>query len=242
MSEAKPAGRKETTKMVRRVPSTPWVMNSQWGAILAGTLAGFAAIVLMSTLGAALGSTAGAIMLDEPRTEDTTEKATAAFSVGFVFWVILTALVGGLVGGYVVARASNYDRPYRPMMLGAISWAGGIVLALALLAPGTGGLLGGLGGSAAGTAGLRYDGTYGRFERVPSGVESRPMTPAEREEMRQTAGVATRSAATGAWILLTALLVGLASTMLAANRYQLVETVESPETVPGETAPAPSGI
>src|SRR6185503_20771646 len=131
-----------------------WSSRTQWGAILAGAFAGFAVTVLMTTLGAALGITAGAVGVNTADTvnTDTAEKAATAVSIGAAIWILLTALATGLVGGWVLNSCSRKDRPYSSFIFGGITWAVGMCLALALAAPGIGGAFAGLGGGAGSAA------------------------------------------------------------------------------------------
>src|SRR5688572_11378102 len=127
------------------IPEAVWNSRTQWGAILAGAFAGFAVVVLMTTLGAALGITAGAVGVSETETvnTETAEKASTAFGIGAAIWILLTALATGLVGGWVLNACSRRDRPYSSFVFGGITWAVGVCLALAVAAPGVGGIFSG---------------------------------------------------------------------------------------------------
>src|SRR6185436_15839099 len=145
-----------TTPGYVAVPEAVWNSRTQWGAILAGALAGFAVFILMSTLGGALGITVGAVSVaaTDSVTPDKAEKAGTAFSIGAAIWILLTALATGLVGGWVLNSCSRKDRPYSSFIFGGITWAVGMCLAIALAAPGIGGGFAGLGGGAGGAASI----------------------------------------------------------------------------------------
>src|SRR5687767_287593 len=190
----------------------------QWGAILAGSLAGFAATIIMTTLGAAIGATTGAAQAEELAGGYTDpEKAATVAGVGMAVWTLLTAVVVGFVGGAVLNRMARYDRPYMPTAFGALTWAGGIVIALLVGASqGTGMMAGAATGAAAGAGYERQTAPGDRSIPRAEGRERDPReasAPAMEEGRRQEA---VKKAATGtaaaAWVLLGAQLVSLAAT------------------------------
>ena len=204
------------------VPEAVWNSRTQWGAILAGAFAGFAVMLIMATLGAALGVTAGAVGVASTSTVsgDTAEKAAGAFSIGAAIWILLTSLATGLVGGWVLNSTARRDRPYSSFIFGGVTWACGVCLALAVAAPGFGGMISGLGsgaGTAAGAAVNRPD----MFQRnVTPGDESkqaRPMTDEDKAAAHDAAEKAAAGAAAVAWIALGAQLISIAATMFAAG-------------------------
>ncbi len=210
----------------------------QWGAVIAGVLGGFAATMLMATLGTALGLTAGAAIADEPGGIAGNDAATfggAAFA-----WLLVSAIVVGVVGGTVLARSSRPDRSYHAGMLGLLAWTGGMVLAALIAAPGAAGALAGLGnaGGVAAVASNRGDLAPGAADRLaldrPTGGV-RPMdasasrstlTPEEQQQLRVAAEDAARAVSIAAWAALLAQVVSLAATIAAAKwqRRRLVDT------------------
>src|SRR5687768_1839455 len=129
----------------------------QWGAVIAGVLGGFAATILMTTLGAALGLTAGAAAADEA--VGLTDNDAATIGGAAIAWLIVSAIVVGAVGGTVLARSSRPDRSYHAGTLGLMAWTGGMVLAALIAAPGAAGALAGLGNAGgAAVASARPDG------------------------------------------------------------------------------------
>jgi len=205
------------------VPEAVWNSRTQWGAILAGAFAGFAVMLIMATLGAALGITAGAVGVASSQTvsTETAEKAAGAFTIGTAIWILLTALATGLVGGWVLNSTARRDRPYSSFIFGGVTWACGVTLMLAVAAPGFGGLISGMGGSAgaaAATAANRPD-MFTQRSMTP-GEESRqarPMTDEDKAAARDAAEKAAATAAAAAWIGLGAQLISIAATMFAAG-------------------------
>lgn len=214
------------------VPETVWNSRTQWGAILAGALAGFAVVILMSTLGAALGITVGAVGVNTAETvnSDSAGKASAAFSIGAAIWILLTALATGLVGGWVLNSCSRKDRAYSSFIFGGITWAVGMCLALALAAPGIGGIFSGLGsgaGGAASVAASRPDmmrlspqtrqNEPGAMTRENQG---QPLTDEQKVMAKDAADKAAAFAAAAAWVTLGAQLISIAATMFAAGWHR----------------------
>jgi hypothetical protein len=211
-----------------------WWSRIQWGPVVAGALAGFAAWLIMTTLGAAIGMTAGASM-EIPATETEAEEAALGFGVGAIIWTLLTAIVTGLVAGAVISRTARADRSYMPALFGGLSWTMGVIVVLCLTAIGAAGAMGGVGaGAAAGVTGAR-PGLFGMDRDGRAGVEgrpayrepgvsapreregARPLSPEERTQAREAAEKAATAASTAAWVLLGSQLVSLAATMLAAG-------------------------
>ena len=58
------------------------LIRGHWTAILAGMIAGFGVAVLMSTLGAALGISAGAALVDEPDAAAAARDVAPALGIG----------------------------------------------------------------------------------------------------------------------------------------------------------------
>ena len=213
-----------------------WAGQVQWGAIAAGALAGFGTTIIMATLGAAIGITAGASMVDEPMTSADAERTALGFGIGSVIWMALTALVVGFVGGAVLNRTARYDRPYMPVAFGLLTWAGGIFIALLVASSGMTGALGALSGAASGIAAGQSDEAIrslagGQAVERREGAQpdrgapaARAMTPEQQEKARRAAETASKTAAAAAWLALGSQLVALAATMMAA-RWQKAREV-----------------
>jgi hypothetical protein len=219
-----------------------WSSRTQWGAIIAGAFAGIGVVMVMATLGAALGITAGAVGVSTTQTvnPNTAEKAATAFTIGAAIWVLLTALATGLVGGWVLNSTARRDRPYSSLIFGGVAWAVGTCVMLAVAAPAIGGAVSGLGsgaGVAAGTAmSAQPDGfpqmtprtTKAAPEATPSArgeaTPDRPrlaMTDEEKVLAKDAAEKAAAAATGAAWVLLGSQLISLAATIFAAgwNRH-----------------------
>jgi hypothetical protein len=216
----------------------------QWGAVIAGILAGFAAAVLMTTLGTAIGITTGqALAPDAASGASADPDALAGLGIGAAVWLVLTAIVVGLVGGSVLAHTSRPDRPYHPTTLGFVTWAGGIALAVLLAASGAMGLLGSLGGAATATAARQpFAGAAEEFPAAPAVDPAlRPeagtaTTEAQREELALVAERAAKTAAMAAWLALIGQVVALLCTIGAAKwqRRRVLEQL-------GVAAPSTAG-
>jgi hypothetical protein len=202
--------------------------HAQWGAIAAGSLAGFGATIIMATLGLAIGATTGAAAADETGSMPNMGDVTTKVGVAVAIWTLLSALVVGFVGGAVLNRMARYDRPYMPTAFGALTWAGGIVIALLVGASqGTGMMAGAASGAAAGAGYERKVAPADRDRSIPraEGRERDPreasgQEPAPRPDdgtRREAAKKAATGTAAAAWTLLGAQLVALAATVLAAR-------------------------
>ncbi len=199
-----------------------WSSRTQWGAIAAGAIAGFAVVVLMATLGAALGITMGAVGVNTTDTvsSDTAEKASAAFGIGAAIWILLTALATGLVGGWVLNSCARRDRPYSSFIFGGVTWGLGVCLALLVASPGTGGLFSGLaagGGTAAATAASQSPGMSRMRSDQAQPRSSQPLSDEEKVMAKDAADKASAAAAATAWVALGAQLISIAATMFAAG-------------------------
>jgi hypothetical protein len=210
------------------VPEAVWSSRTQWGAILAGAFAGFAVVILMSTLGAALGITAGAVGINTTDTvnTDTAEKASSTLGIGAAIWILLTALATGLIGGWVLNACSRHDRPYSSFVFGGITWAVGMCLALAVAAPGVGGRFSGLGAGAGGAAAVtanRLD-MPGISPQTQRNDQAKPLTDEEKVLAKDAADKAAAVAAAAAWVTLGAQLISIAATMFAAGWHRRTGT------------------
>jgi hypothetical protein len=201
-----------------------WSSRTQWGAIAAGAFAGFAVTLLMTTLGAALGITAGAVGIGtaENVNQETAEKAVAAVGIGTAVWILLTALATGLVGGWVLNSCARRDRPYSSFIFGGITWSLGICLALLVASPGIGGFLSGLGGG--GGAAMLGAGANPSVRMTPPartsegpGMQARTPSDEEKATAKDAAEKAAAAAAATAWVALGAQLISIAATMFAAG-------------------------
>src|SRR5918999_1037598 len=167
-----------------------WERGMQWKPVVAGALAGFAAMVVLTTLGAALGITAG----------DAADGGNArAVGTAAGIWWLLTALAAGVFGGWVIAHTARRDLDYDPVIYGVLAWSLGTIILLFLLAIGVGSVLGGLGGGLGAAAAERG---------VPSA------SPADTARVVQTAANVGKGAA---WGLLISQILGIAASIFGAN-------------------------
>lgn len=190
----------------------------QWGGVIAGILGGFAATVVLATLGSALGLTAGiTAAANDANVTDTATGITA----GAMVWLVITAILVGLTGGSILARSSRPDRSYSPGTLGLVTWAGGIVLAAVLAAPTAMGVMSGLGGvstlpsvrSQFGAAMESRDGVTRPGTPAEASLRTTALTPAERIAAENAA----RAVTVAAWAALVAQLLSLGATVMAAK-------------------------
>lgn len=234
---------------------TVWSSRTQWGAIFAGAFGGIVCVMVMATLGAALGITVGAISVSSTQTvnPDTAEKGATAFTIGTAIWVLLTALVTGLVGGWVLNSTSRRDRPYSSLIFGGITWAVGNCIMLAVASPALGGTMAGIGsGAAAAVSGKQPDSVTrmvprttkesqnapaARSESTP-GKAQQPMTDEEKVLAKDAAEKAAAAASGAAWVLLGSQLISLAATIFAAgwNRHTGARVVTEFRPRPAPTA------
>ncbi len=162
----------------------------QWKPVLAGTLIGFAVTILLTTLGAAIGITAG----------DAAGGADAeVVGTGALIWGAFTVIAAGLAGGWTIARTARPGMYYDALIYGALAWVLGAIVLLFLLAIGVGAIIGGLGGGLGAAAAER-------------GVTS--VSPAD------TARIAEKATDVGkgtAWGLMITQLLGLGASIVGAR-------------------------
>jgi hypothetical protein len=111
-----------------------WGISGQWSAMVAGSMAGLAAFIILTALGLAIGITTGSPL-------NAQETGIAAG-----IWWLLTLLASGIFGGWVVGRTARMDRVYNAAIFGTVTWVLGILVLLLLLSLGVGNVLGGVGG------------------------------------------------------------------------------------------------
>jgi hypothetical protein len=168
-----------------------WDRGMQWKPIVAGALAGFAVMIILTTLGAALGVTAA-------DAADGADGRAAGAWAGL--WWLLTALASGLFGGWVIAHTARRDLDYDPLIYGTLAWVIGTIILLFLLAIGVGSMMGGLGGGLGAAVAERGG--------APRG------SPADTARIAETAANVGKGAA---WGLLLSQLLGLGATIYGAR-------------------------
>src|SRR6185295_16087268 len=88
--------------------ATPYE-GMQWKPIVAAALTGFAVTLILTTLGAAIGITAG----DAARNTD-----AKAIGTGASIWWLLTVVLAGLAAGRVIAATARVDATYHQVIFG----------------------------------------------------------------------------------------------------------------------------
>jgi hypothetical protein len=230
---------------------TFWMSRTQWGAILVGSFAGLAVVVLMGTLGAALGITAGTIGIANLQTVNATtaESTGTAFTIGAAIWMLLTALVTGLVAGWALNATARRDRPYSSFIFGGVCWAVGVCISLLLASPAIGGTFAGLGGGVGAAAGaavgqpgilnqMTAPATKAAPAETPAARAQTPMTDEEKMLAKDAAERAAAAVTGAAWVLLGSQLISVAATMFAAgwNRHTGTRVVTEIRPRPAPTA------
>jgi hypothetical protein len=168
-----------------------WTFGIQWRAVFAAAIVGFAVTLIMATLGAAIGLTAG----------DAADGGNAkAFGIGAGIWWLITVAVAGIASGRVLAATAHRDPEYRPAIYGTLAWATGVIILLFLLANGIGNMVGGLGAGMGAAASSHQMGN---------------VSPADSARAVQTATDVGKGAA---WGLLISQIVGLVATIASAGR------------------------
>lgn len=162
---------------------------STWRAIVSGALAGFAATLILTTLGSAIGMTAG---LSSEGVDGN------AVGTGAGIWWLLTVVVAGVIGGRVFSVMAPPSVEYHRAIAGTQVWVLGVLILLALLAMGVGNIVGGLGGSLGAVA-----------DNAPR-MNQAEATQAARNAAEVGTGVT--------WGLLLSQILGLGATIIAAGR------------------------
>lgn len=170
-----------------------WTFGVQWKPIVAAALVGFAITLILTTLGAAIGFTAG----NASNGADGT-----AVGIGALVWWTLTVAIAGFVAGRVLATTARRDLDYRPMIYGTLAWVLGVIVLLFLIASGVGNIIGGLGGGLGAAA-------------ASSNAAQQGISPADSVRVVETASDVGTGAA---WGLLVSQLIGLGATIVGATR------------------------
>lgn len=125
---------------------TPEGMKISWGGVFGGVLAGIGTLLLLTSLGLAVG-----ISAVDPRNPD-----AGTIGTGAAIWTTLTLLISLFVAGWASTRLSMLWERTTAMFEGALVWVMSLILILYLTANGIGLIASGafgLLGSAAQTAG-----------------------------------------------------------------------------------------
>lgn len=104
----------------------------RWGPIWAGVISAVAVMMLLSTLGVAIGATAF-------------DAGDPALETGAYIWGGISALIAFFVGGYVAGRSAAVGGSMAGAFNGSMVWALALVLSVVLSALGAGAAIGLLG-------------------------------------------------------------------------------------------------
>ncbi|GAB4185368.1 MAG: hypothetical protein Fur006_23740 [Coleofasciculaceae cyanobacterium] len=170
----------------------------RWGPIISGLVVALATQLILSALGAAIGSTflAGS---GAPRSN------AGGVGTGVGIWSIISLLIALFVGSWVAARASGPMNRNTAVLNGAILWATTLALSAWLLASGVSGAF----GIAASNAGevLNQVQQQGGVN-VPNNAPN-----VTADQTRDIAG----NAAKGLWSFVIGSLLGLAASLAGAS-------------------------
>jgi hypothetical protein len=139
--------------IVERPASSFEGMRVSWGGVWAGVLVVLGTMLVLSTLGLAIGFSADAHSVDAEK-----------IGTGAIIWSRISLLIALFLGGAAATRMSMvWDRP-TALAQGTLVWVASLIVGLFLSANGIG-----LMASAALTYGLRSDGAH-RLAAEPSAV------------------------------------------------------------------------
>ncbi len=118
----------EREVLVERTPSPFEGMKISWGGIFGGVLAGIGTLMLLSSLGIAIG-----ISAVDPR-----DPSASAIGTGAAIWTSLSLLIALFVGGWASTRLSMMWERTTALYEGMLVWVISMMLILYLTASGIG--------------------------------------------------------------------------------------------------------
>jgi hypothetical protein len=118
----------ETEVLVERTARPFEGMRISWGGVFGGVLAGVGALMLLSSLGIAVG-----ISATDPRNPDGT-----ALGIGAAVWTGITLLIALFIAGWASTRLSMLWERTTAMFEGVLVWVLSLILILYLTANGIG--------------------------------------------------------------------------------------------------------
>lgn len=187
--------------------------STAWGPSAAGAIGGFGATIWLATLGAALGLTATAAIVDDGMA---TSSDAVGLGAGAIGWLLVSAVIVGLVGGGLLAWTAR-DRRFRPVPWAIVTWAAGVTLAAIVGGLGTTGMMSAVGAATGTQAAQSVSSTDAGFEATrTSNAPERTLTAGETA---RAAEVAAAAAATVAWTAALAQLLALVVTVLSARTF-----------------------
>jgi hypothetical protein len=121
----------EPEVIIERPAATFEGMRVSWGGVWAGVLVVLGALLLLSTLGVAIGFSADARNVDPER-----------IGAGAVIWSRVSLLIALFLGGMTATRTSLVWDRFTGLAQGALVWVASLVVVLFLSANGVGLMLG----------------------------------------------------------------------------------------------------
>lgn len=107
-----------------------------WGAIFGGTFISLAIMVLLGSLGIAIGATT-----IDPHTGDT--PSARAFGIGAGIWWIASSVLALFGGGWAAGRLAGPRRPLESTLHGLVTWSFTTTIAVALMTTAVGSMVSG---------------------------------------------------------------------------------------------------
>lgn len=169
----------------------------RWGPILSGLMIALVTQLILSALGAALGSS----FLSEsgaPRTN------AGGVGTGVGIWSVISLLISLFVGGWVTTHACGPMNRSTALLNGAILWALTLALSAWLLASGVSGAFGVLASNAGEVANQAQQGAVELPNQAPK---------VSADQARATAG----NTAKGLWSFVIGSLLGLVAALIGAS-------------------------
>lgn len=120
-------------EVIVQAPDAFQGMKISWGGVFGGVLAGVGALILLSSLGVAIGVSAAQV-------RDTDGDA---IRTGAAIWTGLSLLVSLFIGGWASTRLSMLWEPTTAMFEGVLVWVLSVVIVLYLTASGVALVFGG---------------------------------------------------------------------------------------------------
>jgi len=187
-------------------------MKISWGGVFGGVLAGIGTLLLLTSLGLAIG-----ISAVDPRDTD-----AGNLGAGAAIWTTLSLLVALFVAGWASTRLSMLWERTTAIFEGALVWVMSLILILYLTANGVGLLASGafgMLGSAAQSASTAMTAPAGS-DPAQAAAEARQrlsdLTERAKQNLPQRAAEAKPEATTAAWLAFAALVLSLVASVAGA--------------------------
>jgi ABC-type transport system involved in multi-copper enzyme maturation permease subunit len=184
-------------------PDTVQGMKISWGGVFGGVLAGVGVLMLLSSLGLAIGVSAV-----DPRNPN-----GDAIGTGAAIWTALTLLISLFVGGWASTRLSLLWERTTAMFEGVLVWVLSLIIVLYLAASGVGLVASGafsMVGQAAQTA-TADKAVSNNPDQAAADLRSNAeqLAARARERLPQAAAEAQPEVSTTAWVTFAALVLSL---------------------------------